>query len=111
MEGLVARTLFVGQSAKWFLPEIVQGDYPFDQVVVLPEKSLTPYIYYDDFESSINYNGDSSSEKLIGDFLQLFVKLVDVNNFSKVYTVQIEIRMQQGVVVIPENQNEIEELE
>ena len=92
-EGLAALTLFVGQSSKWYLPEIVEGDYPFDHVQVLPEKSLTPYISYDDFESSINYNGDSSSEKLIGDFLQLIVKLVDVNNFSKIYTVQIQIRM------------------
>ena len=83
--------LIVGQSYEWYLPEIIEGNYAFEQVQVLPDDALNPYISFDQIESSIKFTGDSSSEVLIGQFLQIVVKLVDVEDFLKIYTIHIEI--------------------
>ena len=39
---------FVGESAKWTVPEVVPGDLAFAEIIIEPDQLLSPYITYDE---------------------------------------------------------------
>lgn len=62
-----------------------------EKIVVKPDAELSPYISFDTKSNTLYYNGDSASEILADEQLQVVLTLFDSRGLKTDYTVIIKI--------------------
>ena len=55
-----SQSLLATESRSWVLPEIAEGGYPLQEIILVPDESLAPYITFDELTRTVFFNADSN---------------------------------------------------
>ena len=111
MTELKGQVVTAGTESSWYLPEIDEGSLALLEVVVEPGESVAPYITYEDSARKIVFADDESSESLVGSFLTIVIKLLNVNNDETSYLMGLQVLAAEQELLIPEEEPAAEEEE
>ena len=58
-----SQSLLATESRSWVLPEIAEGGYPLQEIILVPDESLAPYITFDELTRTVFFNADSNGNQ------------------------------------------------
>lgn len=77
------KSITAGEQASWQLPDIVEGDYSLQSIVVQPAGELADLVSFSQNDRTIFFSDDESSNSLVGKLLAILIELKDEEgNFS-----------------------------